>query len=134
IPAERAKDGLITDLSVLENSTMQTLGAYLSGWHLRARRRALGAQELCDEFDVRPAEPSALMTSLSGGNQQKVLLAKWLTATPRVLMLHEPTQGVDIGARDQLWDAIRDYANAGNAVICASSDHSQLAELCNRVL
>lgn len=134
IPAERGKDGLITDLSVLENITMQTLPATKRWWHIRSGVRKRQAAGRCTQFDVRPRDPRALITALSGGNQQKVLLAKWLAAAPRLLLLHEPTQGVDIGARHQLLLAIRQYANDGNGVICASSDHAQLAEMCDRVL
>ncbi|HTP58133.1 MAG TPA: sugar ABC transporter ATP-binding protein, partial [Spirochaetia bacterium] len=67
-------------------------------------------------------------------NQQKALLAKWLQLDPRVLLLHEPTQGVDVGARQQVFAMIRNAARAGSAVVCASSDYEQLSTLCSRVL
>ena len=72
--------------------------------------------------------------NLSGGNQQKVLLAKWLEISPRLLLLDEPTQGVDVGARQQVFAAIDRAARAGTVVICASTDAEQLAQICNRVL
>jgi ribose transport system ATP-binding protein len=72
--------------------------------------------------------------ALSGGNAQKVLMAKWLNRRPGLLLLDEPTQGVDIGARAQLFRAVHSAAEQGAAVICASSDLEQLADLCNRVL
>jgi ribose transport system ATP-binding protein len=71
---------------------------------------------------------------LSGGNQQKPLIAKWLESKPRVLLLHEPTQGVDIGSRRQLFDFIVDAAANGCGVILASADYADLARLCHRVL
>jgi ribose transport system ATP-binding protein len=72
--------------------------------------------------------------ALSGGNQQKVVLAKWLQAAPKVLLVHEPTQGVDVGARLQVFQTITQAAAEGMSVVCASSDYEQLAAICDRVL
>jgi ribose transport system ATP-binding protein len=74
------------------------------------------------------------MSALSGGNQQKVVLAKWFQMQPKLVLLDEPTQGVDIGAREQVFGEIRHMAEQGAAIICASSDHEQLAAICNRVV
>jgi ribose transport system ATP-binding protein len=82
---------------------------------------------------VRPSNPSLPCGNLSGGNQQKVLMAKWLQTRPRLLIVHEPTQGVDVGAREEIFRLLRDAAAGGTAVLCASSDHEQLAALCDRV-
>jgi ribose transport system ATP-binding protein len=92
------------------------------------------AAKLNTAFDVRPAEPTAFMSALSGGNQQKVVLAKWFQLDPKLVLLEEPTQGVDIGAREQVFGEIRRMADRGAAIICASSDHEQLAAICNRVV
>jgi ribose transport system ATP-binding protein len=101
---------------------------------LRLRRMRGDAAQLLDDFDVRPRDPDAEYASLSGGNQQKVLLAKWLQTKPQILLLHEPTQGVDIGAREQIFNLLREEARRGTTIICASSDHEQLAAICDRVL
>jgi ribose transport system ATP-binding protein len=74
------------------------------------------------------------MSALSGGNQQKALLAKWLQQSPRLVLLDEPTQGVDIGARQNVFSHIGNAAAAGATVLCASSDYEQLAAICSRVL
>ena len=87
------------------------------------------------EFDVRPNDPSLPYGALSGGNQQKALLAKWFQTEPRLLLLDEPTQGVDVGARQQIYELIRGAAEGrGMYVVCASSDYEQLATICDRVI
>ena len=87
------------------------------------------------EFDVRPNDPSLPYGALSGGNQQKALLAKWFQTEPRLLLLDEPTQGVDVGARQQIFGLIRAAAEErGMVVVCASSDYEQLATICDRVV
>ena len=83
---------------------------------------------------MRPADPRLPYAALSGGNQQKVLLAKWLATNPRILLISEPTQGVDVGAREQIFRLIREVAAQGCRVLCASSDLDQLAQVCTRVL
>jgi len=83
---------------------------------------------------VRPADPDRRLRTLSGGNQQKALLGKWLRTEPLAMLLHEPTQGVDIGSRRQLLQKIADIAAAGTAVLIASAEYEELAHLCHRVL
>jgi ribose transport system ATP-binding protein len=100
------------------------------------RRRAMTAEagEMGRRFEVRPADPTMTVASLSGGNQQKVVLAKWFQMAPKLILLDEPTQGVDIGARQTVFRHIASAASAGAAVLCASSDYEQLAAICSRVL
>jgi ribose transport system ATP-binding protein len=134
IPADRQRDGSIGALSVADNVTMPVLDGYFHGLRLHDRALRRDAATLLREYDVRPARPELQYHSLSGGNQQKVLLAKWLQTEPRILLLHEPTQGVDVGARLQIFETIRRVAANGTAVLCASSDHEQLEKVCDRVL
>ena len=133
VPSDRQRDGALLEVTVLDNLMMQVIGSYRP-WRLDGRAMAARAGELLEEFDVRPRDPDALFGSLSGGNQQKVVLAKWLEAEPGVLLLHEPTQGVDVGAREQIFDLLGRAAADGLAVMCASSDSEQLAQICDRVL
>ena len=134
LPADRQRDGAVGTLPVTDNMTLPNLRAFHRGGWLRrdAMRRRTG--ELMDTFDVRPAEPGYDYGALSGGNQQKALLAKWLQMSPQLILLHEPTQGVDVGARQQIFETIHAAAEAGAAVVCASSDYEQLAAICDRVL
>src|SRR5262249_8786903 len=81
-----------------------------------------------------PPRPDHRLGALSGGNQQKVLLAKWLQAEPDVVLLHEPTQGVDIASRAQIFAIVRRAADAGAAILIASSEYEDLANMCDRVL
>jgi ribose transport system ATP-binding protein len=134
LPADRQRDASVGSLPVTDNVTMQVLDKYFTFLRLERGRMVSDARELGREFDVRPNQPRMLYSSLSGGNQQKALLAKWLQGEPKLLLLHEPTQGVDVGARQQIFTMIQDAATAGAAVICASADYEQLAAICNRVV
>jgi ribose transport system ATP-binding protein len=134
IPADRQRDGSVAELSIAENVMLPVLHRYVRGLRLRRREIASDAYALLEQFDVRPNLPRARFETLSGGNQQKAMLAKWLQLEPKVLLLDEPTQGVDVGAREQIFGIITAAATRGGAVICASSDYDQLARLCDRVL
>ena len=134
IPADRQRDGALTALSVGDNVTMQTLDEHVRYGALNRRRVLQEARALTERFDVRPPDPTLRYSSLSGGNQQKALLAKWFQTEPALLLLHEPTQGVDVGAREQIFEMVRAAAGEGRCVLCASSDYEQLAAICDRVL
>lgn len=134
VPADRLRAGCIGELTVAENIGLPVLDRLARGGVLAPRVLVHHAAELCHRFDVRPPDPALHLESLSGGNQQKALLAKWLQLSPRLLVLEEPTQGVDVGAREQIFAAIRAWAAQGAAVLCLSGDHEQLALLCRRVL
>jgi ribose transport system ATP-binding protein len=97
-------------------------------WQLREASQVIG------ELAVRPPDPRMLVGQLSGGNQQKVLLGKWLCSETQLLLLHEPTQGVDVGARRDIEEAIARVAERGSAVLLAGMDAGELAALCDRVI
>lgn len=134
IPGDRLAAGAVATLSVTENMSQPVLGRISRVWALDPSRLSRNAERLADRFDVRPRDPERLFGALSGGNQQKVLLAKWLQTAPKLILLDEPTQGVDVGARAQVFSAIASAAEAGAAVLCASSDYEQLTAICDRVL
>ena len=133
VPGDRKREGAIGDLTLAENVTMQAIDKHRP-WLLRRDAMRRQAVELIDEYDVRPGNADATYGSLSGGNQQKALMAKWLTTKPSLLLLHEPTQGVDVGAREQIFKALDAVREHRTAVICASSDCEQLARICDRVI
>ena len=134
IPADRVRDGLAGTATLEENVTLNTVDRYFRGMLLRRPELRKTADQLIREFGIRPANAGLQMNSFSGGNQQRVLLAKWLTAEPRILLLHEPTQGVDVGARADISNFLRQLASTGTSIICASAEYDQLAALCNRVV
>jgi ribose transport system ATP-binding protein len=134
IPADRARDGAAGSLPVIDNLALPVLDTYFNGLFLRRKKMARDAATLMNAFDVRPRDPELLYSQLSGGNQQKVLLAKWLRMKPRLLLLDEPTQGVDVGARQDIFRMIREGAANEMAVLLASADYEQLAVVCDRVL
>ena len=87
-----------------------------------------------ERLDIRPPDPERLYAFLSGGNQQKVIFGKWLNLGPKVMVIDDPTSGVDIGARRAIYDLIRDQAAAGVSFIVCSSDQDDLLAVCDRVL
>jgi ribose transport system ATP-binding protein len=135
IPADRKTDGSVGSLPVVENMSLSVLDRYFNGVSLERRRMRRETGAVMRQFDVRPDDPSLPYGALSGGNQQKALLAKWFQTEPRLLLLDEPTQGVDVGARQQIFELIRAaVAERGMHVLCASSDYEQLALLADRVV
>jgi ribose transport system ATP-binding protein len=134
VPADRLHAGILPGATVTENITLPTLGRYVKQGFLRRSDEAERVDELMERFDVRPRDRQMHMSLLSGGNQQKVVLAKWLETRPRVLLLHEPTQGVDVGARAQIFALLRQATNEGIAVLYASAEWEDLAHVCDRVL
>jgi ribose transport system ATP-binding protein len=130
VPARRETEGLAFTETVLDNVTLPRV----RGVHLARAWQEEEAGWVLRELGVRPADPRRVVGQLSGGNQQKVLLGKWLCSHPKLLLLHEPAQGVDVGARRDLERAIGRAAEAGAAVLLASLDASELASMCDRVL
>jgi len=133
LPSDRLRQSGVALATAAENITLSTIGQYFRGGWLRKRAEIRRVSELMADFDVRPPEPSRLLGTFSGGNQQKALLAKWFDAKPKVLLLHEPTQGVDVGARRQIFRQIQQAADSGITVMIASTEYEDLAALCDRV-
>lgn len=135
VPADRAGEGVIGDFSVGENLTLPLLDRLRArSGQLRRRRESTLAEDWIRRVGVRTAGHGARITTLSGGNQQKVVMARCLAQRPPVLTLCEPTAGVDIATRLQLYDLIERQADEGMGVIVSSSDTQDLLALCTRVL
>ena len=134
LPSDRLARAGVGSLTVAENATIQILGRFKRNQRIHWPSVNRWVHEQGIKYEVRPNRPELKLQSLSGGNQQKVLLAKWLQLAPRVLMLDEPTQGVDVGARQRIYEAIHEATDSGMSVLCASTDAEQLAQICDRVL
>jgi ribose transport system ATP-binding protein len=134
IPANRLRDGVVPTMTVGENVGQAILRRSKRNGMLRLRALAERVGRTLRAFDVRPAEPGRPMNTLSGGNQQKALIGKWLQVEPKLLLMHEPTQGVDIRARQEIFSYIATAAAAGTTVLVASSEYEDLVGLCHRVL
>jgi ribose transport system ATP-binding protein len=133
LPADRLGAAGVAQLSVADNVSLPVLPEFRSlllNWQA-IFERVVG---LGQEYQVRPNDPAMALAALSGGNQQKVLLAKWLQTRPRLLLLDEPTQGVDVGARQHVFAAISAASVQGVAIVMASTDYEQLEQICDRVL
>jgi ribose transport system ATP-binding protein len=134
VPEDRAREATFTSQSVRENISAGGVKAYWS-WlrlqHGRERRDAVAAMR---SFLVRAASDKAPLATLSGGNQQKVVLARWLRRRPPIILLDEPTQGVDVGARQEIYELIQRSADAGAAIVVASNDFEELVRVCGRVV
>jgi ribose transport system ATP-binding protein len=134
VPERRDLHGLAFSETVVDNVTLPRVRANSRGPVLRRGWQLQEAAGVIAELDVRPADPSMLVSQLSGGNQQKVLLGKWLPGETSLLLLHEPTQGVDVGARRDIEGAVARAADRGAAVLLAGMDAGELATLCDRVI
>ncbi len=134
VPADRKQQGAVADLSVGLNMLSLSLKNFMQGGFLRVDKLIGIANERAETYDVRPRDASLNMASLSGGNQQKVVLARWLEQGPRVMLLHEPTQGVDVATRHQIYELMRARAAQGVAILWVSTDFDELATVSHRIL
>jgi ribose transport system ATP-binding protein len=135
VPANRPRDGAVASLSVADNIFMLVYGSYFSRGLMARRAMMTAAKDRTELYDIRPPEPSRPVSQLSGGNQQKTVLAKWMESRPRILLLHEPTQGVDVGARTEIRALVKDAClDRGMGVVWVGTDFAELAEMCDQVL
>ena len=134
VPADRKQQGAVADLPVSLNMLSLSLKNFMQGGVLRLDKLLGVANERTETYDVRPRDASLNMAALSGGNQQKVVLARWLEEGPRVLLLHEPTQGVDVATRHQIYELMRARAAHGAAILWVSTDFDELATVSHRIL
>ncbi|HEY6630255.1 MAG TPA: ATP-binding cassette domain-containing protein, partial [Rhizobiaceae bacterium] len=134
LPGDRQGASGVDSLPIVDNMFLPDIERFFVGGFLRNGRMKREAKALGAAFEVRPNDPLKKLSALSGGNAQKVLIARWMNRKPRLLLLDEPTQGVDVGTRQHIFAALRAAAAEGMSVVCASSDAEQLAEICDRVL
>lgn len=133
-PEERKSQGLILDEPIYRNVTLASFGRWARGGMVNEGIERTVSHEQLESLELRPAEPDRITRTLSGGNQQKILLARWLVHGTDLLLLDEPTRGVDVGARAEIYGLIRKLADAGTAVVVVSSEIDEVLGLSDRVL
>ena len=134
VPEDRKQQGIFPGHSLAFNLTISTLGQLKNAGLLSFSKEERFVNRLMQDFDIRPASPGLDIAKLSGGNQQKVVLGRWLSRDPKVIVLDEPTRGVDVGAKAEIYRLIENLAESGAAVLIASSDLTELLGLCDRIL
>lgn len=134
VPENRSADAAFPDLPVATNISLANMSDYWIAGRMANRKLRGDARTLMGEFLVKAASERVPLATLSGGNQQKVIVARWLRRNPRLLLLDEPTQGVDVGARAEIYGLIRDAVGRGAAAIVVASDFEELAHVSDRVV
>jgi len=134
VPRNRKENGIIKDMDIVENGSMVTLPRLARRGVIDRARRDKEFDAQAEDLHIKMGAKTDLITSLSGGNQQKVVLAKWLSAGPKVLIMDNPTQGVDVGAKEEIYDIILRLAKEGVAVVVLSSEAQEIIRVCDRAL
>ncbi|WP_234986560.1 sugar ABC transporter ATP-binding protein [Demequina sp. NBRC 110055] len=133
-PEERKSQGLLLEEPIYRNATLSTFSRFAKAGLLDEAAERRATEEQMKALELRPAEPNRITRTLSGGNQQKIMLARWLIHGTKVLVLDEPTRGVDVGARVEIYGLIRDLAAAGTAILVVSSEIEEVLGLADRAL
>ncbi len=133
VPEDRRQCGLIVDFNVRENISLPNLESYASAKLINRTKETDAAKEACKSINIKTPSTEMRAANLSGGNQQKVALAKWLTFSPRVLIFDEPTRGIDVGAKAEIYQLIRKLAAEGVSVIVISSEMEEVLGISDRI-
>jgi ABC-type sugar transport system ATPase subunit len=134
VPEDRAGDAAFLDMTVRENLSAARVGEFWRGLRLRHGEERADARRTIGDFLIKTSSDSQALSTLSGGNQQKVVVARWLRRNPKVLLLDEPTQGVDVGARAEIYGLVRNAVQRGTSVIVVTSDFEELAHVVDRAI
>lgn len=135
VPEDRKLQGLCLGLGVKKNISVTVLKQLEeNGIFLNARKESALAKDYIEQLNIKTASQNTLSKNLSGGNQQKIVIAKWLAKNPKVLLLDEPTRGIDVGAKSEIYKLVKDLAASGVGIIVVSSEIPEILALANRVL
>jgi ribose transport system ATP-binding protein len=133
VPEDRRLAGLIIDIVIRENVTLPALERYAPGGLIAFERERVAATDICRKLNVKAPSVEERVINLSGGNQQKVVLAKWLALEPKLLIFDEPTRGVDVGAKAEIYALMRELAENGVSILMISSDMEEILHISDRV-
>lgn len=134
LPPNRKENGIIKDLSIKSNISIVALEKCLSGLFINGKKEIAVANDYCSRLRIKADNLSFKITNLSGGNQQKVVLSKWLHAKPEVIIMSNPTQGIDVGAKNEIYTEIMGLAKQGIGIIITSGEAQEVMKICDRVL
>ncbi len=134
VPEDRQREGLVQPLSVTDNIVLASLLKYLQGFYLSTRKEKAAVIQMINKLTIKAASPQALITSLSGGNQQKVVVARNLLTAPKVLLMDEPTRGIDIGAKADMFKLMSQLAAEGLGIVFVSSELREVLAIADRIL
>jgi ABC-type sugar transport system ATPase subunit len=134
VTEDRKQSGLVLKSSVRDNISLPNLKTLSDGPFINGRRETEAVKRIADQFRVKTPSLSQLVSRLSGGNQQKVVLSKWLLRAPQILLLDEPTRGIDVGAKREIYAFMSEFANKGNAVIMISSELPEVLAMSDRIV
>ena len=133
VPEDRGQQGAITAMPIFQNVTLPSLGRTSRSGFIRLAEEFKLARTYCERLDLRAASLDTDVGNLSGGNQQKVVLSKWLFSEPEVLILDEPTRGIDVGAKFEIYNIINSLSEQGKGVVMISSEMPELLGMCDRI-
>jgi ribose transport system ATP-binding protein len=134
VPEDRKKDGLVLGLDVNSNISITTLQSIEKGGLLSQKKETALANKYIKELQIKTPSGTQKARNLSGGNQQKIVIAKWLATHPKVLMLDEPTRGIDINAKNEIYKLIMELAGEGLGIIVVSSELPEILAISDRIL
>jgi D-xylose transport system ATP-binding protein len=134
VTEDRKRFGLSLSASIADNMTLVALSTFATSTVINKQKQASSVSQMMNELRVKATSAETLVETLSGGNQQKVVLGKWLMNSPRILLLDEPTRGIDVGAKQEIYQRIDDLAHAGLAIVMVSSELEELRGVCDRIL
>ena len=134
VPEDRKRDGLVQVMAIRENLTLSSLGDFTKLFHLSLKQEAAKAREFIKRLTIKVASPENPVSSLSGGNQQKVVIGKALMTGPKVLLMDEPSRGIDIGAKAEIYRTMRVLAAEGISIIFVTSDLEEVLALSDRII
>lgn len=134
VPEDRQREGLIQTMSVANNMLIASLKKYLKGFYLSSKKEKENVDTLIKNLSIKVSDPSQIITSLSGGNQQKVVIAKGLLTNPKILLLDEPSRGIDVGAKSEIFELMSNLAAQGISIIFVSSELKEVLAMSDRIL
>ena len=134
IPEDRKTEGLMLPMSIAENLAMAALGSLTSGLFIDRAKEQAAIERMVEKLKIKVGDIDNPVATLSGGNQQKVVIAKWLLTQPRLILLNDPTRGIDVGTKQEIYQLLRDLADAGASILFYTTDYDELIGCCDRVL